>query len=105
VGPAALSIVLSILCFVYFFSPPIYSFAFSAADLPAGLILVFFGVLIASFSAVRRRTEGQLLQARDELQMDIEHRKRAEQARDELEEQWKAAFESNPTMYFIRSIA
>jgi PAS domain S-box-containing protein len=32
---------------------------------------------------------------------DITERKRAEQARQEIEEQWRAAFESNPTMYFI----
>src|SRR5271166_4327313 len=32
---------------------------------------------------------------------DITDRKRAEQAREEIEEQWRAAFESNPTMYFI----
>src|SRR5271166_5491851 len=33
--------------------------------------------------------------------IDIEDRKRAEEARAEIEEQWKAAFESNPTMYFV----
>src|SRR5271157_5062633 len=32
---------------------------------------------------------------------DVTERKRAEQARKEIEEQWRAAFESNPTMYFI----
>ena len=32
---------------------------------------------------------------------DISERKQAEQAREELEEQWRAAFDSNPTMYFI----
>lgn len=32
---------------------------------------------------------------------DIDERKQAEQAREEIEEQWRAAFESNPTMYFI----
>lgn len=32
---------------------------------------------------------------------DIDDRKRAEEAREEMEEQWRAAFESNPTMYFI----
>jgi PAS domain S-box-containing protein len=32
---------------------------------------------------------------------DITERKRAELARQEIEEQWRAAFESNPTMYFI----
>jgi PAS domain-containing protein len=33
--------------------------------------------------------------------MDVTELKHAEQARRELEEQWRAAFESNPTMYFI----
>ena len=32
---------------------------------------------------------------------DVTERKRAEQAREEIEEQWRAAFESNPTMYFV----
>ena len=32
---------------------------------------------------------------------DISERRQAEQAREELEEQWRAAFDSNPTMYFI----
>ena len=32
---------------------------------------------------------------------DIEDLRRAEEAREEIEEQWRAAFESNPTMYFI----
>ena len=35
------------------------------------------------------------------ISTDIEDRKRAERAREEIEEQWRAAFESNPTMYFI----
>src|SRR5271166_1948786 len=33
--------------------------------------------------------------------LDIDDRKQAEEARVEIEEQWRAAFESNPTMYFI----
>jgi PAS domain S-box-containing protein len=32
---------------------------------------------------------------------DISERKRAEQAQQEIEAQWRAAFESNPAMYFI----
>ena len=36
---------------------------------------------------------------------DITERKRAEQARAEIEEQWRATFESNPTMYFILDAA
>jgi PAS domain S-box-containing protein len=36
-----------------------------------------------------------------EINNDITEQKTAEQARQEIEEQWKAAFENNPTMYFI----
>jgi PAS domain S-box-containing protein len=36
-----------------------------------------------------------------ETNNDVTEQKRAEQARQEIEEQWRAAFESNPTMYFI----
>jgi len=39
--------------------------------------------------------------ARREAHNRISEQKRAEQARQEIEEQWRAAFESNPTMYFI----
>ena len=35
------------------------------------------------------------------MMIDVTQPRRAELARQELEEQWKAAFESNPTMYFI----
>src|SRR5271165_3044482 len=37
--------------------------------------------------------------------LDIEDRKQAEEARVEIEEQWRAAFESNPTMYFIVDVS
>jgi PAS domain S-box-containing protein len=72
------------------------------------------------------RWEGELLQARQDgsrvvmasrwslqrdesgapcailiINNDITERKRAEQTREALEEQWRAAFENNPTMYFI----
>jgi PAS domain S-box-containing protein len=74
VGPAALSIVLSSLCFDYFFAEPLYSFVFTLAELPALLILVIFAALITRFSAVRHRVEGQLRQARDELQIEVAER-------------------------------
>ena len=75
-GPTMLASVLSILCFKYFFSPPIYSLAFSVDDVAAMVILLSFAVLIIRFSAVRRRIEGQLLQARDELQLEVVERTR-----------------------------
>jgi PAS domain S-box-containing protein len=37
--------------------------------------------------------------------LDLTERKQAEQTRQELEEQWRASFESNPTMYFIVNAA
>jgi PAS domain S-box-containing protein len=79
VGPAVLSIVLSFLCYIYFFAPPIYNFAFTVADVPAVAILIVFGVMITTFSAVRRRIEGQLLHARDELRRDIDERRKTEE--------------------------
>jgi K+-sensing histidine kinase KdpD len=74
VGPAVLSIVLSSFCFDYFFAEPRYSLVFTFADVPALLILVTFAALITRFSAVRHRFEGQLRQARDELQIEVAER-------------------------------
>jgi K+-sensing histidine kinase KdpD len=73
-GPAALSIVLSSLCFDYFFAPPIYTLTLTPADIPAVTILVCFAVLIARFSTVRRRIEADLVQARDKLQVEVAER-------------------------------
>src|SRR5271155_1961607 len=57
VGPSVLAIVLSSLCFDYFFAPPLYAFSLTLADLPAILVLISFAVLIARFSTVRQRIE------------------------------------------------
>jgi PAS domain S-box-containing protein len=73
-GPAIVSIVLSSLCLTYFFLPPLYSFYFTLTDLPAMIILVAFAALITWFSSIRRRAEAQLLQARDQLQLEVEER-------------------------------
>ena len=70
-GPSVLAIILSILCFDYFFTVPLYSFYFTLADLPAVAILASFAILIAWFSSIRRRVEAQLLKARDQLQAEV----------------------------------
>ena len=57
-------------------------------------------VIVASRWSLQRDDKGTPL-AVLETNHDITERKRAEQAREEIEEQWRAAFESNPTMYFI----
>jgi len=71
VGPAMLAIALSVLTFDYYFAPPLHSLKFTLADVPSFLFLLTFGALIAGFSAVRRRVEADLVQARDKLEIEI----------------------------------
>jgi PAS domain S-box-containing protein len=73
-GPAVLSIVLSSLCFDYFFAPPLYSLNLTPADIPAIVVLISFAALVTRFAAVRRRIEGELVQARDKLQVEVAER-------------------------------
>jgi signal transduction histidine kinase len=77
-GPAVLAIVLSTACFDYFFTVPFYSFAVSREDLPYFFVFLAWGVIVASFSATRRRIEDNLRQARDHLQAELEQRKQRE---------------------------
>lgn len=57
-------------------------------------------VVVASRLALQRDEHGQPV-AILATNTDITERKRAEEARQDFEEQWRAAFEANPTMYFI----
>jgi light-regulated signal transduction histidine kinase (bacteriophytochrome) len=66
-GPSVLAILLCMLLFDYFFTEPLYSFAISPEEVPYYLIFVTWGVIVASFAAVRRRIEDGLRQAREEL--------------------------------------
>jgi light-regulated signal transduction histidine kinase (bacteriophytochrome) len=66
-GPSVLAVLLSIFLFDYFFTEPLYSFAISADELPYFFIFMAWGVIVASFAAVRRRTEDNLRKAQDEL--------------------------------------
>ncbi|SCK12994.1 PAS domain S-box-containing protein [Variovorax sp. HW608] len=61
-------------------------------------------VVVASRLALQRDEQGRPV-AILATNTDITERKRAEEARQELEEQWRAAFEANPTMYFILDAA
>lgn len=74
VGPAVLSIVLSFLCFDFFFVPPLYSLVFTLPDLPAFVVLILFAILATRFAAVRRKFEKDLREARDRLQMEVDER-------------------------------
>jgi K+-sensing histidine kinase KdpD len=78
VGPSVLSVVLSAVCFNYFFTEPLYTFQVSGADLPYFCIFMASAAIIAWFVAVRRRIESDLRHARDNLQVEVEQRKRRE---------------------------
>jgi PAS domain S-box-containing protein len=70
-GPGVLALVLSSVAFNYFFTPPIYSFYITPAELPYYAVFILFALLITWFSAVRRRVERDLRQSRDELEKEV----------------------------------
>src|SRR5215831_13041404 len=78
-GPAVLAIVLSAACFDYFFTEPFYTLSITSRDIPYFFVFIAWGVIVASFSAVRRRIEDSLRQARDHLQVELEQRKQREE--------------------------
>jgi signal transduction histidine kinase len=78
IGPSIVAVVLSAVCFNFFFTEPLYTFEISREDLPYFLIFVAWAVIIAGFVSVRRRVEGDLRLARDHLQVEVEQRKQRE---------------------------
>jgi len=78
VGPSVLAVVLSALCYNYFFTEPFYSFEVSNEDLPRFFLFIASAAIVAWFVAVRRRIESDLRHARDNLQVELEQRKRRE---------------------------
>ena len=78
IGPSVLAVVLSTACFNYFFAEPIYSFEVSREDLPYFFLFTASAAIIAWFVAVRRRIENDLRDTRDNLQVEVEQRKRRE---------------------------
>jgi PAS domain S-box-containing protein len=73
-GPASLAVTLSIAFFDYFFTEPRYSLSIRGSDIPYFFVFTCFAVLVAWFSAVRRRVERELLEARDHLQIEVAER-------------------------------
>jgi PAS domain S-box-containing protein len=72
--PVALAVGLSIAFFDYFFTEPRYSFYVTRSDLPYLIVFISYASLVAWFSAVRRRVERELRQARDNLQIQVAER-------------------------------
>ena len=77
-GPAVVAVLLSTVAFNYLFVEPLYTFYVSARDLPYFLLFVLSAIIVASFSAVRRRIEETLRHARDRLQAELEQRQQRE---------------------------
>src|ERR1700726_4784357 len=77
-GPTVLAVLLSTAGFAYFFTEPIYSLYISSKDIPYFITFVAWAAIVASFSAVRRRIEDSLRQARDNLQAEVEQRRQRE---------------------------
>ena len=74
IGAAALALLLSFLTFDYFFTEPLHTFYVSGSDLPYFIVFTSFASLVSWFSAVRRRVEADLRQARDELEIEVAER-------------------------------
>jgi PAS domain S-box-containing protein len=73
-GAAVLGLLLSCISFDYFFVEPRHSFIMNRDDLPYFIIFAAFASLVTWFSAVRRRVEGDLRQARDHLEIEVAER-------------------------------
>lgn len=73
-GPAALAVALSIILFDFFFVLPVYSLSVTVGEIPYFIVFIGFACLVAWFSAVRRRVEQELRQARDHLQIEVAER-------------------------------
>src|ERR1700751_4159673 len=71
-GPGVLAIVLSVLSLNYFFLRPFFSFGpISYADLVYLTFCIFCALAVGWVSAVRRRAEQELRQAREELEAKV----------------------------------
>jgi signal transduction histidine kinase len=105
-GPSVLAVLLSSACFDYLFTEPLYSLNISTRDLPYFLIFFAWAAIVASFSAVRRRIEDNLRQARDGLQVELKQRRdREDEIRKLNEELGKRAAELEATNKELESFA
>ncbi len=73
-GPGWLAVVCSTLAVMYYFTPPLHSFAVTAGDLPYFLTFVGCEVGATQLISWRRRTEDSLRQARDQLEARVAER-------------------------------
>jgi light-regulated signal transduction histidine kinase (bacteriophytochrome) len=67
-GPGILTLVLSSLCFTFFFTAPLYEFEIAPSDRPYFAAFVLFALMVSWFASTRHRIEQELRLARDELE-------------------------------------
>ena len=73
-GAAVLALLLSCVSFDYFFVEPLHTLDISRSHLPYFIVFASFALLVSWFSTVRRRVEGELRQARDDLEIEVAER-------------------------------
>jgi signal transduction histidine kinase len=86
-GPALLALLLSCTGFDFYFVEPLRTLYISRSAFPYFIAFASFAALVAWFSAVRRRVERDLRQARDRLEIEVTERKRREQETRSLNEE------------------
>jgi len=86
-GPALLAFLLSCASFDFYFVEPFHTLYISRSDLPYYMAFGSFAALVAWFSAVRRRVERDLRQARDHLEIEVAERKLREEETRSLNEE------------------
>lgn len=73
-GPGWLAVFFSILAVMYYFTPPLHSFAVETRHLPVFLTFVACELGVNQLISWRKRTEEALRQARDELEIRVAER-------------------------------
>ncbi|MGO8985516.1 MAG: sensor histidine kinase [Terriglobales bacterium] len=73
-GPGWLAVICSTLAVMYYFTPPLHSFAVTPSELPYVVTFVACEIGVTELISWRRRTEESLRQARDELEVRVAER-------------------------------
>jgi PAS domain S-box-containing protein len=88
VWPAIIAFIVGALAFNYFFTPPLYKMSFTREDFAYSFVFALFTGLLIWFGVVRRRAEGEVRRARDELEVKVAGRTAdLQQANEQLQQE------------------